>query len=76
VRYEAEQHFLRASDIDPTNAQIPLKLGQLYKDARLLKKAEHYLRQALTLDSRNNIAQHELDTLHNIESEEEAVVEE
>jgi len=66
VRYEAEEHFRRAAEIDPSNAQIPLKLGQLYKDARLLKKAEQYLRQALMLDSRNHIAQHELDTLRDI----------
>jgi tetratricopeptide (TPR) repeat protein len=75
VRYEAEQHFLRASEIDPTNPQIPLKLGQLYKEARLLKKAEHYLKQALMLDSKNSIAQHELNTLHDVMQEDEVEVE-
>jgi cytochrome c-type biogenesis protein CcmH/NrfG len=64
VRYEAEQHFLRASQIDPLNAKIALKLGQLYKEVGMLKKAEHYLNQVLILDSTNQHARHELDTLH------------
>ena len=71
VRYEAEQHFLRASEIDPANPQIPLKLGQLYKEARLLKKAEHYLRQSLMLDSRNQVAQRELETLYEVADDDE-----
>lgn len=64
VRYEAEQHFLRAGQIDPSNAKIALKLGQLYKEVGLLKKAELYLKQALLLDSTNAEARNELDTLH------------
>jgi curved DNA-binding protein CbpA len=64
VRYEAEQHFLRAGQIDPSNAKIAVKLGQLYKEVGLLKKAELYLNQALMLDSTNKEARHELDTLH------------
>jgi tetratricopeptide (TPR) repeat protein len=64
VRYEAEQHFLCAGQIDPSNAMIALKLGQLYKEVGLLKKAELYLNQALLLDSTNKDARHELDTLH------------
>lgn len=72
VRYEAEQHFLRAGQIDPSNAKIALKLGQLYKEAGLLKKAELYLNQALMLDSTNADARHELDTLHECPEEGDA----
>jgi tetratricopeptide (TPR) repeat protein len=64
ARYEAEQHFLRAFQIDPSNTKIALKLGQLYKEVGMLKKAEMYLNQALILDSMNDEARHELDTLH------------
>lgn len=71
VRYEAEQHFLKAAEIDPSNAQILLKLGMLYKDARLLKKAEQFLKQALLLDSRNHVAKRELEMLHSDPSAEE-----
>jgi Flp pilus assembly protein TadD len=69
VRYEAERHFRRAAEIDPTNAQIVLRLGQLYKEAGLLKKAELYLVQALNLDSNNQEARRELDTLYEIPPE-------
>ena len=64
VRYEAEQHFLRAAQIDPSNPEIPLRLGQLYRDAGLVKKAATYLKQALMLDSRNEIARRELKALN------------
>lgn len=69
VRYEAEQHFLCAARIDPSNAQIPLGLAQLYKEAGLLKKAELYLKQTLMLDSKNEIARQELETLYEGEEE-------
>jgi curved DNA-binding protein CbpA len=69
VRYEAEKHFRRAAEIDPINAQIVLRLGQLYKEAGLLKKAELYLVQALTLDSNNHEARRELDALHQVPPE-------
>lgn len=74
VRYEAEQHFLRAGQIDPANANIALKLGQLYKEVGLLKKAEIYLNQALTLDSSNKEARHELDTLNESPREDDVEV--
>jgi tetratricopeptide (TPR) repeat protein len=56
VRYEAERHFLKALEIDPSNAQIMVRLGLLYKEARLYKKAEHFLRQTLMIDSKNQSA--------------------
>jgi len=63
VRYEAEQHFLRAAELDPTNAKIPLKLGELYKEAGLTKKAEHSFELALMLDGNNRVVQRELERL-------------
>ena len=63
VRYEAERHFLRAAQIDPSNVQITLGLAQLYKEAGLLKKADLYFKQVLMLDSKNEIARHELESL-------------
>ena len=76
VRYEAEQHFLRAAELDPTNTQIPQRLGELYKEAGLLKKAEHYLEHALMLDSNNRVAKHELDRLRSGDDEVELVEDE
>ena len=64
VRYEAEKHFLRAAEIDPSNGEIAFKLGLLYKDAGLLKKAEIYLKQALMLGSNNKAAKRELEALY------------
>jgi tetratricopeptide (TPR) repeat protein len=69
VRYEAERHFLRAHEMDPANPVIALKLGQLYKDARLLKKAELFLKTAIMLDGTNYVAQQELDDLYETESD-------
>jgi uncharacterized protein DUF4388/DnaJ-like protein len=63
VRYEAEQHFLRAAELEPTNAQIPLKLGEMYKEAGLFKKAEHAFEQALMLNGNDRVAQRELERL-------------
>lgn len=60
VRYEAEQHLLRAAELDPSNVKVRLTLGQLYKEAGLTKKAETTFREALMLDGRNKIARREL----------------
>ena len=60
VRYEAEQHLLRAAELDPSNIKVRLTLGQLYKEAGLTKKAESSFREALMLDGRNSIARREL----------------
>lgn len=60
TRREAEQHLTRAAELDPINPQVRVKLGQLYKEAGLPKKAEHYFRQALQLDPNNRTAQKEL----------------
>lgn len=60
VRYEAEQHLLRAAELDPSNVKVRLMLGILYKEAGLAKKAENSFREALMLDGRNSVARREL----------------
>jgi tetratricopeptide (TPR) repeat protein len=63
MRYEAEHHLLRAAELDPGNPQIPLRLGLLFKEAGLAKKAEHYFQETLMRDSKNKTALFELESL-------------
>lgn len=60
TRREAETHLSKASELDPYNPQIRVKLGLLYKEAGLAKKAEHYFKEALSLDPENRVAMREL----------------
>jgi curved DNA-binding protein CbpA len=60
TRREAEQHLSRAAELDPYNAQMRVKLGMLYKESGLTKKAEHYFREAMQLDPENRAAAREL----------------
>ncbi|MEK6325107.1 MAG: DnaJ domain-containing protein [Acidobacteriota bacterium] len=60
TRRDAEQHLARAAELEPYNAQIRVKLGLLYKEAGLSKKAENYFREALQLDPDNPVAKREL----------------
>ncbi len=60
TRREAETHLSKASELDPYNPQIRVKLGLLYKEAGLAKKAEHYFNEALSLDPENRIAKREI----------------
>jgi len=60
TRRDAETHLSRAAELEPYNAQIRVKLGLLYKEAGLHKKAENYFREALQLDPDNRAAQREV----------------
>lgn len=60
TRREAEIHLAKAGELDPYNAQIRVKVGLLYKEAGLAKKAEHYFKEALSLDPENRPALREL----------------
>jgi Flp pilus assembly protein TadD len=60
VRREAEQHLLKAAELDRNNAEIRVRLGLLYKEAGMEKKAEQYFNEALLLDASNSIALREL----------------
>lgn len=63
MRYEAERHLLKAAELDPANPQIPLRLGLLFKEAGLTKKAEHFFEQTLLCDGKNKTALFELELL-------------
>lgn len=60
VRYEAVQHFQEAARLEPTNAEIRVKLGLLYKEAGIGKRAEACFWEALLLDGNNQTALQEL----------------
>jgi curved DNA-binding protein CbpA len=60
TRRDAEAHLSKAAELEPYNAQIRVKLGLLYKEAGLFKRADHYFREALQLDPDNRIASREM----------------
>ena len=60
ARREADEHLAKAAELDPYNAQIRVKLGLIYKEAGLPKKAESYFRSALQLDPDNRAARREV----------------
>jgi curved DNA-binding protein CbpA len=60
TRRDAELHLSRAAELEPYNAQIRVKLGILYKEAGLSKRAEHFFREALQMDPENKVAKREL----------------
>jgi curved DNA-binding protein CbpA len=60
TRREAEEHLSKAAELEPYNAQIRVKLGLIYKEAGLPKKAESYFRAALQIDPENRAAKREV----------------
>ncbi len=60
TRRDAEQHLSKAAELEPYNAQIRVKLGLLYKEAGLSKRADHFFREALQMDPENRVAKREL----------------
>ncbi|HMG34239.1 MAG TPA: DUF4388 domain-containing protein [Blastocatellia bacterium] len=60
TRREAEEHLSKAAQLDPYNSQIRVKLGVLYKEMGLSKKAETYFKEALKLDPESKVALREL----------------
>lgn len=60
TRREGEGHLIKAAELDRFSAQIRVKLGTLYKEAGLAKKAETYFREALSIDPENRVAKREL----------------
>jgi len=60
TRRDAEIHLSKAAELEPYNAQIRVKLGILYKEAGLFKRAEHYFREALQMDPDNRAARREM----------------
>ena len=62
-RREAEEHFLKAIDLEQFNADYYVGLGLLYKEAGMQKRAESQLKQALQVNPANRAAQEALDSL-------------
>jgi curved DNA-binding protein CbpA len=62
-RREAEEHFLKAIELEQFNAEYYVGLGLLYKEAGMQKRAENQLKQALQMNPGNKAAQEALDTL-------------
>jgi curved DNA-binding protein CbpA len=60
TRREADEHLQRAAELEPYNPQIRIKLGNIYKEVGLPKKAEAFFRAALQLDPDNRHARKEL----------------
>jgi curved DNA-binding protein CbpA len=60
TRREADEHLAKAAELDPYNAQIRVKLGLIYKESGLPKKAEGYFRAALQIDPDNHAARREI----------------
>lgn len=62
TRRDAELHLSKAAELEPYNAQVRVKLGLLYKEAGLSKRADHYFREALQLDPDNRVARREMNS--------------
>ena len=62
-RREAEEHFLKAIELEQFNAEYYVGLGLLYKEAGMQKRAESQLKQALQVNPGNKAAQEALDSL-------------
>ena len=60
TRRDAELHLSKAAELEPYNAQIRVKLGLLYKEAGLSKRAEAFFREAIQMDPDNRVAQREI----------------
>jgi curved DNA-binding protein CbpA len=62
-RKKAEEHFLKAIELEPWNPEGFVGLGVLYKNEGLLTKAARQFRKALELDGEHEAAVHELASL-------------
>jgi len=55
-RKEAEEHLLKAIELEPRSAEHYAELGELYRGAGLGAKAERYYAEALKRDAGNRVA--------------------
>jgi curved DNA-binding protein CbpA len=60
TRREADEHLTKSAELDPYNSQMRVKLGLLYKEMGLKKRAEQFFRSALSLDPENKVAKKEI----------------
>ena len=57
---EAEKHLLEAARTDPLNTQVFLKLGQIYQESGLTKRAEAQYRAVLAINANDRVARRAL----------------
>jgi len=62
-RKKAEEHFLKATELEPWNPEAYVGLGLLYKQEGMLTKATRLLQKALEVDSSHDVARRELEAL-------------
>lgn len=62
-RRKAEEHFLKAAELEPWNAEAHVGLGMLYKTEGLPTRATKCFQRALELDSNHELARRELEAL-------------
>ncbi len=60
---KAEEHFLKAKELEPWNSEAYVGLGLLYKTEGLLTKATKSFQKALELDADHDLARRELEAL-------------
>ncbi len=60
---KAEEHFLKATELEPWNPEGYVGLGVLYKQEGLLARAAKHFQKALEIDSDHDIARRELEAL-------------
>lgn len=60
---KAEEHFLKARELEPWNSEAHVGLGLLYKTEGLLTKATKSFQKALELDADHDVARRELAAL-------------
>jgi tetratricopeptide (TPR) repeat protein len=62
-RKKAEQHFLKAQELEPWNAEAYAGLGMLYKQEGMAAKATRQFQKALELDGDHAVARKEIGDL-------------
>lgn len=63
LKREAEQNLLKASEMEPWNAEILTALGLLFYSERLFTRAESYFRKALVQEPGHTLARKKLEEI-------------
>jgi tetratricopeptide (TPR) repeat protein len=62
-RRKAEEHFLKAQELEPWNAEAYVGLGMLYKQEGMTTKATRQFHKALELDGDHSVARREIEEI-------------
>jgi len=63
LKREAEQNLLKASEMEPWNAEILAALGMLFYSERLFTRAESYFRKTLAQEPSHSLAKKKLEEI-------------